>query len=467
MAYIWRSTNIRALKPLHEIKKVHFIGIGGIGMSALARYFKWGGAEVSGYDKTPTHLTEQLEREGIPVTFEDEVDNLPKDVDLVVYTPAIPRDHKGLNFYRDNHYELQKRSEVLGVISAGKYTIAVAGSHGKTTVSSMIAHILTQSGFGCTAFLGGIAVNYNSNFLAGQNDVVVIEADEFDRSFHRLAPDMAVVTAVDTDHLDIYGSKEAIDEAFIEFTNKIAEDGFLVIKTGQSINDSLPVLDTAFYSLHDTEADVYCSSYLLVEGGYVFNISYFSVEMKDFRLNIGGLHNIENAIAAITIAIELKITEENIKSALASFQGIHRRFEKIYEDGKVTFIDDYAHHPEEIRAFLESVKEMYPGKKITAVFQPHLFSRTRDLADGFARVLSIADEVILLDIYPAREQPMEGVSSELIFNQLTNKEKTLITKEELVDLIRNKKNELDVLVTIGAGDIDKYLAGIKEVLQSN
>lgn len=454
------------MKPLHEIKKVYFIGIGGIGMSALARYFKWGGADVSGYDKTPTHLTEQLEREGIPVTFEDEVDNLPKDVDLVVYTPAIPRDHKGLNFYRDNHYELQKRSEVLGIISAGKYTIAVAGSHGKTTVSSMIAHILTQSGFGCTAFLGGIAVNYNSNFLAGQNDVVVIEADEFDRSFHRLAPDMAVVTAVDTDHLDIYGSKEAIDEAFIEFTNKIAEDGFLVIKTGQSINDSLPVLDTAFYSLRDTEADVYCSSYRLVEGGYVFNISYFSVEMKDFRLNIGGLHNIENAIAAITIAIELKITEENIKSALASFQGIHRRFEKIYEDSKVTFIDDYAHHPEEIRAFLESVKEMYPGKKITAVFQPHLFSRTRDLADGFARVLSIADEVILLDIYPAREQPMEGVSSELIFNQLTNKEKTLITKEELVDLIRNKKNELDVLVTIGAGDIDKYLVRIKEVLQS-
>ena len=436
-------------------------------MSALARYFKQQGAEVSGYDKTSTHLTEQLEREGIPVTFEDDINSLPKDVDLVVYTPAMPKDHKGLNFYRDNGYELHKRSEVLGIISAGKFTIAVAGSHGKTTVSSMIAHILAQSGFGCSAFLGGIAVNYNSNFISGTSDVVVIEADEFDRSFHRLAPDMAVVTAVDTDHLDIYGSKEAIDDAFIEFTNKIAEDGFLVIKTEQSINDQLPVLDTAFYSLHDTEADVYCSNYRLAGGGYVFNISYFSVEMKDFHLNIGGFHNIENAIAAITIAIELKITEENIKSALASFKGIRRRFEKLYEDDKVTFIDDYAHHPEEIRVFLESVREMYPGKKITAVFQPHLFSRTRDLADGFAKVLSIADEVILLDIYPAREQPVEGVNSELIFNQLTSKEKTLIRKDELVDLIRRKKDELQVLVTIGAGDIDKYLGGIKEVLESN
>ena len=450
------------MKPLNEIKKVYLLGIGGIGMSALARYFKSQGAEVSGYDRTPTHLTDELEKEGIPVVFEDNIELIPKELDLVVYTPAIPKDHKGLNFYRINNYELHKRSEVLGIISAGKFTIAVAGSHGKTTVSSMIAHILTQSGFGCSAFLGGIAVNYNSNFLAGNNDVVVIEADEFDRSFHRLAPDMAVVTAVDTDHLDIYGSKEAIDEAFIEFTNKISEEGFLAIKTHQSINDNLPVLDKAFYSLHDTEADVYCTGYRIVDGGYIFNVSYFGQEIKDFHLNIGGFHNIENAIAAITIAIELKITEENIKAALASFKGIKRRFEKIFEDDKVTFIDDYAHHPEEIRVFLESVRELYPGKKLTAVFQPHLFSRTRDLADGFAKALSIADEVILLDIYPARELPMPGVTSELIFNLLTSRDKMLISKDNLVETIR-AKHDLEVLVTIGAGDIDKYLGEIKEV----
>lgn len=432
-------------------------------MSALARYFKSMGARVSGYDKTPTALTDELQREDIAVTFEDDLNLYPKEVDLVVYTPAIPKEHKGLSFYRNNHYNLKKRSEVLGIISADKFTIAVAGSHGKTTVSSMIAHILTQSGFGCSAFLGGIAVNYNSNFLQGHSDVVVIEADEFDRSFHRLAPDMAVITAVDTDHLDIYGSKEAIDEAFIEFANKISEEGFLAIKTNQSINNKLPVLDKAFYSLNDTEADVYCSKYWVVDGGYLFNISYYGTELKSFRLNIGGYHNIENAIAAITIALELKITEEHIKSALASFKGIKRRFEKVFENERLTFIDDYAHHPEEIRVFLESVKELYPKKKITAVFQPHLYTRTRDLAEGFAQALSIADEVILLDIYPAREQPIEGVTSQLIFDRLTCSSKQLITKQDLVQTIQ-QLNNVEVLATIGAGDIDKYLEEIKQVL---
>jgi UDP-N-acetylmuramate--alanine ligase len=450
---------------LKSIKRLFFLGIGGIGMSALARYFKSQGAEVSGYDKTPTHLTEELESEGIHVMFKDDVEKMPKELDLVVYTPAIPRDHKGFNFYKDNGYELRKRSEVLGIISADKFTIAVAGSHGKTTVSSMIAHILTESGFGCSAFLGGIAVNYNSNFLLGQGDVVVIEADEFDRSFHRLSPDMAVITAVDTDHLDIYGSKEAIDEAFLEFANKISEEGFLVIKNGQTINDRLPVLDKAFYSLHDTDADVYCSKYWVVDGGYLFNVSYYGTELKGFRLNIGGFHNIENAIAAITIALELKITEENIRKAITSFKGIRRRFEKILDNGKVVFIDDYAHHPEEIRVFLESVREIYPKQKITAIFQPHLFSRTKDLAEGFAKSLSLADEVILLDIYPARELPMEGVTSELIYDQLTSNEKLLIKKEQLLDTIKSKK-DIEVLVTIGAGDIDKYVSGIKEILSN-
>lgn len=433
-------------------------------MSALARYFKSLGAEVSGYDKTPTHLTDELKAEGIDVVFEDDLNLMPKDIDLVVYTPAIPKDHKGFNFYRDNNYNLKKRSEVLGIISADRFTIAVAGSHGKTTVSSMIAHILTQSGFGCSAFLGGIAVNYNSNYLQGQNDVVVIEADEFDRSFHRLSPDMAVITAVDTDHLDIYGSKEAIDEAFLEFVNKVSDEGFLVVKSNQSINDSLPVLDKAFYALSDTDADVYCSKYWVVDGGYLFNVNFFGTELKGLRLNIGGFHNIENALAAITIAKELRITDENIKAALASFKGIKRRFEKLVDNERHVFIDDYAHHPEEIRVFLESVKEIYPKRKITAIFQPHLFSRTKDLADGFAKALSIVDEVILLDIYPARELPMEGVTSALIYDQLSCRKKSLIKKEELLDALK-QRNDLDVVLTIGAGDIDKYLEGIKALLQ--
>jgi UDP-N-acetylmuramate--alanine ligase len=452
------------MKNLKELKSIYFLGIGGIGMSALARYFKSLGADVSGYDKTKTALTDELEKEGITVTFDDELNQYPKQVDLVVYTPAIPKDHIGLNFYRDNNYELRKRSEVLGIISADRFTIAVAGSHGKTTVSSMIAHVLTHSGFGCSAFLGGIAVNYNSNYIQGTNDVVVIEADEFDRSFHRLSPDMAVITAVDTDHLDIYGSKEKIDEAFIEFTYKISEEGFLVVKQGQSINDNLPVLDKAFYSLHDTEADVYCSKYWVVDGGYLFNVNYFGTEIKSIRLNVGGFHNIENAIAAICIAKELKITDEHIKAALASFSGIKRRFEKVMETERVVFIDDYAHHPEEIRVFLESVREIYPKKKITAIFQPHLFSRTKDLAAEFAEQLSKADEVILLDIYPARELPQEGVTSELISNRLTCPEKSLIKKENLLEMVRHKNFE--VVVTIGAGDIDKYLSPIAEILRN-
>lgn len=433
-------------------------------MSALARYFKSLGAKVGGYDRTPTALTDQLQQEGIEVMFEDNPFKVWRDADLVVYTPAIPKDNECFDLFRHKNNPMMKRSQVLGLISAERFTIAVAGSHGKTTVSSMIAHILTQSGFGCSAFLGGIAVNYNSNYLQGQNDVVVIEADEFDRSFHRLSPDMAVVTAVDTDHLDIYGSKEAIDEAFLEFVGKVAEDGFLVVKNNQSINEKLPVLDKAFYDLHDTEADVYCSKYWVVDGGYLFNVNFFGTEMRGLRLNIGGFHNIENALAAITIAKELRITDEHIKAALASFKGIKRRFEKLVDNERHVFIDDYAHHPEEIRVFLESVKEIYPKRKITAIFQPHLFSRTKDLADGFAKALSAVDEVVLLDIYPARELPMEGVTSELIYNQLTCAKKSLVKKEDLVDTLR-QRNDLDVVLTIGAGDIDKYLDGIKALLQ--
>lgn len=449
---------------LKAIKHVYFLGIGGIGMSALARYFKSLGATVNGYDRTPTALTDALQKEGIGVTFEDDLAAYPKEVDLVVYTPAIPKDHKGLNLYNNGQFQLLKRSEVLGLISADRFSICVAGSHGKTTVSSMIAHILASSGAGCTAFLGGIATNYNSNFIQQGDKYVVIEADEFDRSFHRLSPDMAVITAVDTDHLDIYGTKENIDKAFIEFVNKIDEEGFLVMKAGQSINDALPILDKAFYALNDTTADVYCSKYWVVEGGYIFNIMYFGKEYVGLRLNIGGFHNIENAIAAFTIAKELNISVDLIKAGIASFKGIKRRFEKVLSNEQFIFIDDYAHHPEEIRVFLESVKEMFPEQKITAVFQPHLFSRTKDLAEGFAKSLSTVDEVLLLDIYPARELPMEGVTSQLILDKVTAKKKAIVSKGDLLDHVRAM--EQGVVLTIGAGDIDKLVEPIKEILAS-
>lgn len=460
---------------LNNIKKIYFIGIGGIGMSALARYFKKLGAQVSGYDKTPTILTEQLELEGISVHFEDDVNQLMRDADLVVYTPAIPKNHSELNFYLNNNYVVKKRSEVLGIISRSQFAVCVAGSHGKTTVSSMIAHILLTNGYNVSAFLGGILSNYNSNYLTQKQasakplkatkgkPIVVIEADEFDRSFHQLNPEMAVITAVDTDHLDIYGTKEKIDEAFLAFTNKISEDGFLAVKEQQSINESLPeTLDKAFYSLSGETSDVFCKKYWVVEGGYVFTISYFGSEYAGFRLNIGGFHNIENALAAFTICKELGLENSEIKNALATFNGIKRRFEKIYDNGKLVMIDDYAHHPEEIRVFVDSVKEMYPDKKITAVFQPHLFSRTKDLAEGFAKALSVADEVILLDIYPARELPIEGVTSQLILDKITSPSKRILSKEETYEYAKTLTE--GVFLTIGAGDIDTISEKLKVTL---
>ncbi|MCS6934750.1 MAG: UDP-N-acetylmuramate--L-alanine ligase [Chitinophagales bacterium] len=447
---------------LNRYNKIFLIGIGGIGMSALARYFKSYGKDVSGYDKTPTALTNELMREGIPVFFEDRQELYPADADLVVYTPAIPAGHIGLQFYRNNGYEVRKRSEILGAISANYYTIAVAGSHGKTTVSSMIAHILQHSGFGCTAFLGGIALNYNSNFILGQNDVAVMEADEFDRSFHRLAPDMAVITAVDTDHLDIYGTKEKIDEAFAEFAARISADGLLVIKTNQSIRHALPDIKKVFYALHDNTADVYCAGYRIQKGSYHFRVSYFGEVTDGWQLYTGGFHNVENALAAISIARALGITVENIREALATFKGIRRRFEKVYEDERITYIDDYAHHPEEIRVLIESVRELYPGRRIMAVFQPHLFTRTRDLAVSFASELSKADEVVLLDIYPAREEPIPGVTSQIIARHIRNIPCTLIHKEQLPKYILSHRP--DILLTIGAGDIDTYTPVLAKIL---
>jgi UDP-N-acetylmuramate--alanine ligase len=453
---------------LAEIKSVYFLGIGGIGMSALARYFNQQGIRVSGYDKTPTLLTAALESEGIKISFTDTEETTPINVELVIYTPAIPKDHIGFNLYKSNGQKMLKRAEVLGLLSKNHFAICVAGSHGKTTVSAMIAHILTHSGLGCTAFLGGIASNYNTNYLspninATRNDVMVIEADEFDRSFLHLSPDIAVITAVDTDHLDIYGSKEKIDEAFIEFTKKIDEEGFLVIKENQSIESGLPFLDKAFYSLSSPSSDIYCSKYWVVDGGYMFTLSYYGKESMGFRLNIGGYHNIENAIAAICVLKEMGLSNSQIKEGLASFKGIKRRFERVFDDGNVIYIDDYAHHPAEIDVLIQSVIELYPNKKITALFQPHLFSRTKDLADGFAKALSAADTLYLLDIYPARELPVVGVTSDLILSKVASNRKSIITKEEFLAKIKDIDN--GVILTIGAGDIDTLVQPIANSLQ--
>ncbi|MDX2002653.1 MAG: UDP-N-acetylmuramate--L-alanine ligase [Chitinophagales bacterium] len=448
------------MKGLNDIRRIFFAGIGGIGMSALARYFKHVGVEVFGYDKTRTALTQQLEAEGMHIHYEDDINLLPEKIDLVVYTPAIPKDHKELNHLRETGHQVLKRSEVLEILTADKFTIAVAGSHGKTTVTSMIAHILNHSGYGCTAFLGGIALNYHSNFIAGNKDVVVVEADEFDRSFLRLTPSLAVITAVDTDHLDIYGSREKIEEAFLEFTQKVKPAGEIIAHKHVSIIKRIEQRTVSTYGLG--YADYHDTGIMIKQGAYHFEVESHHGLVADLELHMGGRHNVENAVAAITVALKLGIAKEKIREAIASFKGIHRRFEYVVKSPELVFIDDYAHHPEEIRAFISSVRELYPEKKLTAVFQPHLFSRTNDLYAEFAKALELADEVILLDIYPARELPMAGVTSALILNEMKIAEKSIIPYYILAEELGRKRPE--VLLTIGAGDIDALVNPIKEAL---
>ena len=447
-----------------KVKQIFFIGIGGIGMSALARYFHAKGIQVSGYDRTATSLTDTLQSEGIPVMFEDIPTLMPSQPDLVVFTPAIPSGHQGMIYYQSAGIPLMKRSEVLGFITSGQFAICVAGSHGKTTVSAMITHVLTDSGFGCSAFLGGISLNYQSNYLTHSGHTVVVEADEYDRSFHRLVPDIAVITSVDTDHLDVYGTKEQIDEAFLTFTQKIHPEGVLVIKEGQSIQERLPVMDKVFYHFNSTTADLYCSKFWVVDGGTVFYVRYFGKEYGPFRLNQGGLHNVENALAAIAVGLELKIDISLIQRAISTFLGIKRRFEFVVKTNRFVFIDDYAHHPEELRAFLQGVKALYPNRKITIAFQPHLFTRTRDLAEGFASALDMADEVLLLDIYPARELPIEGVTAALIFDNIQHAKKIQVSREHLVDTIQTLPLP-DVFLTAGAGDIDSCIPQLKSYFE--
>jgi UDP-N-acetylmuramate--alanine ligase len=452
---------------LKNIKKAYFIGIGGIGMSAIARYFKHLGIEVSGYDKTATVLTKQLEKEGMNIRFEENVQDLPKDVEIVVYTPAIPKNHSELRYYQEHGFFVKKRSETLELITENVFTIAVAGSHGKTSVTSMITHILKHTGYDCTAFVGGIMLNYNSNFVIGNNEVIVVEADEYDRSFLRLKPNMAVITAVDTDHLDIYGTRENVEAAFLQFTKQIKKDGTLIVQKDVSIIEKLQLQDTNnqlfTYSIKDNQADNTTKQLIIDENGsYQFFWQENKKQLAKVSLHIGGWHNVENALAAMTVGKQLGIAAEKISNAMADFKGIYRRFEYLIRTEKLIMIDDYAHHPEEINALLHSVRSLYIDKHITIIFQPHLYSRTKDLATEFAESLSLADSVILLNIYPARELPMAGVSSQLIFEKVTAKEKALCHYDELLVFLETQKNE--VLLTVGAGNIDKLVQPIKEML---
>lgn len=449
---------------LDDIRKVYFIGIGGIGMSAIARYFKFHGREVSGYDKTETVLTRQLVEEGIPVHYDDNLELAPKDADLVVFTPAIPKDHSELNFYRNNNFPLLKRSEVLGVITEGSFNICVAGTHGKTTITTMIAHLLRHTGYGCNAFLGGVAVNYNSNYWSDARNVCVVEADEYDRSFLRLSPDIAVITAMDADHLDIYGTPEAMEDAYIDFSKRVKRGGWMISKHGLSRGAALESTHQLTYSLNDKGADVHAENIRMENGSYHFDVVTRLWTLNDVNLNMGGLHNIENVIAAIMIAHHLGIADNKIKAAVAEFRGVKRRFEYMIKTPSLVFVDDYAHHPEELRALISGARKLFPDKECTVIFQPHLFTRTRDFAKEFAASLDLADEVVLLPVYPARELPIEGVTSNLILDQMTIAQKQILDKPGVLEYIKEQKKNNWLLITAGAGDIDTLLQPIKTIL---
>jgi UDP-N-acetylmuramate--alanine ligase len=454
----------------HE-RVVYFIGIGGIGMSAIARFFYANGVAVSGYDKTQTGLTKELEKSGIDVHYEENVDLIPKKVDLVVYTPAIPEEHKELVYYRESGYKVVKRSDVLEMITESSFNICIAGTHGKTTITTMVAHLLRDSGFGCNAFLGGIAVNYGTNSWSSEKNVCVIEADEYDRSFLKLSPDVAIITVMDADHLDIYGTAEAMEQAFIDFSKRVRKDGLLVKHFGLKRGKELKADQQLTYSLQNESADVYATNIRMKNGCYEFDVVLKDNLLENVKLNLGGMHNLENAIAAIAVASSLEIENDKIKAATESFRGVKRRFEYITRNDRLIFIDDYAHHPEELRALINGAKSLFRQKKCTVIFQPHLYSRTRDLADGFAEVLDLADEIILLPIYPARELPVKGVSSGMILGKMKNENKKVMTRDELMnwvkkDYAKNVNKEFgEILITAGAGDIEMLVEPIKNELK--
>lgn len=448
---------------------VYFIGIGGIGMSALARYYKSLGADVSGYDKTSTDLTKELEASGIKIHYEENIELIPKNVDVVVYTPAIPAEHKELVYYREHNYKVVKRSDVLQWITESSFNICIGGTHGKTTITTMTAHLLRDSGYGCNAFLGGISANYKTNFWPSERNVCVVEADEYDRSFLKLVPDVAVITAMDPDHLDIYGTAEEVENAFVQFSQRIKPGGCLVSKYGMKRSADLSAPHHYTYHYNNESADVYAKNVRVENGSYKYDVIGKQWQLKDVVLNMGGLHNIENSLAAITVAKHIGIDDDKIKAAISSFKGVKRRFEKILftsplgggREGAV-LIDDYAHHPEELRALISGVRSLYGNKKCTVIFQPHLYSRTNDLAKEFAESLDMADEVILLPIYPARELPMPGVSSEMILNLMKLENKKVLSKDDMLQWVKDNKPSLTVMC--GAGDIDLLVQPVKEIL---
>lgn len=454
---------------IRKLHSVHFLGIGGIGMSALARWFNHLGIKVSGYDKTPSPLTKKLEEEGMAISYKDAIEEIPTQVKdfksetLIIWTPAMPKDSAELNFFMSEGYNLKKRAAVLGLITSNMPTIAVAGTHGKTTTSSMVAHLLKFGGKNIAAFLGGITQNYQSNLIlhdeSEEGATVVVEADEFDRSFLHLHPNVAVLTSVDPDHLDIYGDDKVMLEGFSAFIDLIAPSGKLFIHT-----KAFAKLAKKEYKVHSvTEYGInsgalQATNVKALPGYFTFNFIRENVRIENLELRMPGFHNVENAIPAIAIAMDFGIEEDKIREGLKTFKGVKRRFEIHVQADEKVFIDDYAHHPEEIRAFLNSVKAMYPNKRLTAIFQPHLFSRTRDFAEGFSESLSIADEVVLLDIYPAREQPIEGVTSGMLMPNITSGMKSIQSKENILTYLNVSKPE--VLVTLGAGDIDRLVEPI-------
>jgi UDP-N-acetylmuramate--alanine ligase len=449
------------MNPLTNIKHIYFIGIGGIGMSALARYFNTQGVVVSGYDKTPTALTDDLVQEGIKVHFEDDINQIDKEATVVVYTPAIPASHSELNYCKDNGYNVVKRSDVLNWITENAFTIAIAGTHGKTTTTSMTAHILRHSGYGCNAFLGGIASNYGTNFWSHENNVVVVEADEYDRSFLKLAPNIAVVTAVDPDHLDIYGTPEEVLKAFGQFTDKIKTGGTLIQKLGTEFAIDKSNKNVFTYGFNLNDASYHTINLKVVDGSYYFDIIHPAGILQNVVLNMGGLHNVENATAAIAIALTLGINENKIKDAVAAFKGVKRRFEYKVKSDKKVLIDDYAHHPEELNALISGVRSLYPSEKMVLIFQPHLYSRTQDQAAGFMEVMDKADEVILLPIYPARELPIPGVTSDMLLAGMKLNDKRIMSKEQLLEWAATTNDKLVVMA--GAGDIDVCINQVQEI----
>ena len=446
------------------MKNVYLIGIGGIGMSALARYFNFRGCQVSGYDRTPSELTARLEAEGISVHYEDRPDLLPADIGdtLVIYTPAVPADLGELTVARQKGYRLLKRSRTLGEIARGQRCMAVSGTHGKTTTSTLAAHIFTESGEGCTAFLGGISRNYGTNLLMSRTPVVVAEADEFDRSFLQLFPEIAVITAMDADHLDIYGDHAHVVEAFKTFASQVS--GTVIAKKGLDITPADTHARILTYHYTDPEADFHAENARPDPlGHFIFDLRWPGGLLRDVRVGVPGWVNAENSIAAAAIALTYGLDPDAVRKAVGTFQGVKRRLEVHLNTPGVSYVDDYAHHPAELSSALSSLRDMFPGRKITAVFQPHLYTRTRDFAPDFARALSAADKLILLDIYPAREEPIPGVTSDLIFRDVTAPQKVLLPKEELMDYL--EKEPVDVLVTFGAGNIDRFIDPITRMLE--